>query len=84
MELALRIVSVAVGLVLVGAAIASAVKTVVIPRLASSTITRGVFAGLRRLYHLATPASMPFARRDRVLATYARSACSPCWSLGSA
>ena len=71
MELALRIVSVTVGLVLITAALISAVKTVVIPREATSTIARGVFAGLRRLYDLATPASMSFERRDRVLATYA-------------
>lgn len=71
MELALRIASVAVGLVLVAAALISAVKTVVIPREATSTITRAVFAGLRRVYDLATPASMSFERRDRVLATYA-------------
>ncbi|MGZ8631570.1 MAG: hypothetical protein ACXWZF_11495 [Actinomycetota bacterium] len=71
MELALRIVSVAVGLALVGAALISAIKTVVIPRQATSTITRTVFNALRRVYHLVTPASMPFARRDRVLATYA-------------
>src|SRR5688500_14717462 len=77
MELALRIVSVTVGLVLITAALISAVKTVVIPREATSTIARGVFAGLRRLYDLATPASMSFARRDRVLAT-----CAPRCVLG--
>ncbi len=58
MELALRIVSVAVGLMLVTAALISAVKTVVIPREAASTITRAVFTGLRHLYDLVTPASM--------------------------
>ena len=45
MEIALRVVSVAVGTSLVVAAVASAVKTVVIPRQASSIITRG---GVRR------------------------------------
>ena len=49
----------------------SAVKTVVIPRHASSAITRTVFTVLKRAYDLVTPASMSFERRDRVLATYA-------------
>ena len=82
MELALRIVSVAVGLVLVYAAIASAVKTVVIPRLAARP-SRGL---------LRAPAPLPpgDARIDALRASGAcsrptpRSACSPCWSLGSA
>ncbi len=71
MELALRIVVVAIGVVLVSAAMVSAIKTVVIPRQATSVITRGVFTALRWAYDLATPASMSFERRDRVLATYA-------------
>ncbi len=71
MELALRIASVAVGLGLVAAAVTSAVRTVVIPRHAASVITRSVFAVLRRAYDLVTPASMPYERRDRLLATYA-------------
>jgi hypothetical protein len=71
MEIALRILSVAAGLVLVGAALTSAVKTVVLPRQAPSTISWVVFRVLRAVYDLITPASMPFERRDRVLATYA-------------
>ena len=71
MELALRIASVVLGVALASAALISAVKTVVIPRHASSVITRTVFTVLRRAYDLATPASMPYARRDRLLATYA-------------
>ena len=71
MEIALRVVSVVVGTSLVVAAVASAVKTVVIPRQASSIITRGVFAGLHRAYDFVTPASMSYERRDRVLATFA-------------
>jgi hypothetical protein len=71
MELFLRIVSVAVGVALLGAAVISAVKTVVIPRQATSTITGTVFTSLRRVYDLVTPASMSYERRDRVLATYA-------------
>ena len=71
MELVLRIVSVALGVFLVAAAVTSAIKTVVIPRHASSAITRTVFKVLRAVYELVTPASMSFERRDRVLATYA-------------
>ena len=71
MELALRIVSGVVGLMLVAAAVISAVKTVVIPRQAASIITRTVFSGLRSVFHLVTPPAMSFERRDRVLATYA-------------
>src|SRR5688572_19384177 len=71
MELALRILSVLGGIALVSAAVASAIKTVVIPRHASSSITRAVFHVLRLIYDLVTPASMSYERRDRVLATYA-------------
>ena len=71
MELALRIASVTIGVALAGAAVISAIKTVVIPRHATSVITRTVFMVLRRLYDLVTPASMSYERRDRVLATYA-------------
>jgi hypothetical protein len=71
MEIALRVVSVIAGTSLVFAAVASAVKTVVIPRQASSIITRGVFSALHRVYDLVTPASMSYQRRDRVLATFA-------------
>ena len=71
MELVLRIVSVALGAFLVAAAVTSAIKTVVIPRHASSAITRTVFKVLRAIYELLTPASMSFERRDRLLATYA-------------
>jgi len=71
MELTLRIISVLIGVGLVVAAVTSAVKTVVIPRHASSAITRTVFTVLKRAYDLVTPASMSFERRDRVLATYA-------------
>lgn len=71
MEIALRVVSIIVGLALIGAAVISAIKTVVIPRHATSLITRTVFTVLRRLYELVTPASMSYERRDRVLATYA-------------
>jgi hypothetical protein len=71
MEIALRVVSVAVGLALIASAVISAIKTVVIPRHATSVITRTVFTVLRHLYELVTPASMSYERRDRVLATYA-------------
>lgn len=71
MEMVLRVASVAAGVALVVAAVTSAIKTVVIPRHASSAITRSVFKVLRAVYDLVTPAKMPFERRDRVLATYA-------------
>jgi hypothetical protein len=71
MELALRIIAVAIGVSLVASAVISAIKTVVIPRQASSLITRTVFKVLRKAYVLVTPPSMSYARRDRVLATYA-------------
>jgi hypothetical protein len=70
-ELVLRVLSVLAGTVLVVSAIVSAVKTVVLPRQAESSITRIVFRGLRHAYRLVTPARMPFERRDRILSTYA-------------
>ncbi len=51
--------------------LASAVKTVVLPRASSSVLTRAIFIGMRRLFDLAAPAKRSFEVRDRVLALYA-------------
>ena len=69
--LALRILAVAAGVVLVVAAIGSAVKTVVLPRASASRITRSVFLLLRGLFRIVARPSMRFDRRDRILGAYA-------------
>jgi hypothetical protein len=65
------IVSIVAGAALVIWTVGSAIKTVILPRAAASTITRAVFLAMRRLYLVFAPASAPYERRDRVLATYA-------------
>jgi hypothetical protein len=67
----LRVLAVVAGTLVVIAAIGSAVKTVVLPRARASRITRAVFQGLRGVFHLVAPPSMPFERRDRILGAYA-------------
>jgi hypothetical protein len=69
--LALRILAVAAGVVLVVAAIGSAVKTVVLPRASASRITRAVFVLLRWVFRTVARPSMNFQRRDRILGAYA-------------
>lgn len=69
--LALRILAVVVGVATVGAAIGSAVKTVVLPRASASRITRSVFVLLRGLFRVIARPSMRFQRRDRILGAYA-------------
>jgi hypothetical protein len=66
-----RVLAVGVGVVLVAAAVGSAVKTVVLPRATASRITRAVFVLLRWLFNLIAPPSMSFRRRDRILGAYA-------------
>jgi hypothetical protein len=51
--------------------IASAVRTVVLPRATSSVLTRTVFITVKRVFDLIAPRSRPFAQRDRVQAMYA-------------
>jgi hypothetical protein len=70
-ELAGRIVLVVLGVLIVVATIGSAVKTVVLPRAAVSQITRAVFLAVRRIFWVVARPSLPFERRDRILALYA-------------
>jgi len=71
MLVVLRVLAVVAGIALLIATLGSAIKTVILPRAAVSTITRVVFLGLRRLFLIVARPSMPFERRDRVLAMYA-------------
>jgi hypothetical protein len=67
----LRILAVIAGTAVVIATIGSAVKTVVLPRARASRISRSVFRGLRAVFRLAAPPSMPYEKRDRILGAYA-------------
>ena len=69
-EVALRVLAVAAGLVLLAWTLFSAIKTVVLPRAVTSTITRVVFLLVRHLFQLIARPSMPYERRDRILALY--------------
>lgn len=71
MEPALHILTIALGVAVVVATVASAIKTVILPRSASAVITRIVFLVVRRIFLLIAPPSAPYERRDRVLALYA-------------
>jgi hypothetical protein len=69
--MALRILVAWLGVVLVAAAIGSAVKTVVLPRATPSRITRSVFIALRWLFRLIARPRLDYRRRDRRLGAYA-------------
>jgi hypothetical protein len=71
MEVVAHVAAVAAGLALIVVTLLSAVKTVVLPRAVPSVLGRVVFLGVRRVFDVVAPASMPFVRRERVLAYYA-------------
>jgi hypothetical protein len=68
---AVRILVLVIGVVLAGAVLGSAVKTVVLPRAEVSRITRALFKTLRWLFDGIARPSRSFAFRDRVMAFYA-------------
>jgi len=68
--IALRVASVVVGVFVVSATFASAVRTVILPRGVPARITRAVFVALRGVFSLRARPSAPFERRDRILALY--------------
>lgn len=71
MDRVLEVAGVLAGIALAGAALVSAIQTVVIPRAAASRVTRIVFRVMRRVYLVLAPRSAPYARRDKILASYA-------------
>ena len=68
---ALRVVSFVLGLALVVAVFASAVRTVVIPRAIPARLTRFVFYAMRGLFRLRARPTLPYEDRDRIMALYA-------------
>jgi hypothetical protein len=71
MLIAARVLTGIAGLLLIRAALASAVRTVILPRGIPSSLGRVVFVITRRLFRLrAGGADAPFQRRDRVMAAY--------------
>jgi hypothetical protein len=69
--MAWRVIAVVVGLLLVAAALGSAVRTVVLPRATPSRITRSVFLVVRWVFRLIARPRLSYRRRDRRLSAYA-------------
>ena len=69
--IALRVPVGILGALLVLWTIVSAIKTVVLPRAASSILTRATMINIRRVFDLIAPPKRSFEFRDRVLAMYA-------------
>ena len=69
--MAWRALAIVGGVLLVAAAISSAVKTVVLPRATPSRITRSVFIVLRLFFRLIARPRLSYGRRDRRLSAYA-------------
>jgi hypothetical protein len=66
-----RVLAVIAGLLIIGSTLGSAVKTVMLPRIAVSRVTRIVFTVMRELFRALAPRSASFDWRDRVLGYYA-------------
>jgi hypothetical protein len=66
-----RVVLFGLGVVLVGAVLGSAVRTVVLPRGVQARLTTLVFVGVRKLFRLRLGLAPSYERRDRVMAPYA-------------
>lgn len=66
-----EVVAVLAGATLVLWTLASAVKTVVVPRAMITTLTRTHFVAIRKFFNLLAGPKSSFDRRDRVLAMYA-------------
>ena len=59
------------GAALVAWTLASAIKTVVVPRAALTVVTRTHFVAIRKVFHLFAGPSRSFETRDRIMALYA-------------
>jgi hypothetical protein len=70
MDMALRVLAVVFGTSLVFAALASAIKTVVLPRATVSIITSWVFINVQHVFRVLARPSLPLDKRDRRLAWY--------------
>jgi hypothetical protein len=65
-----RITALVAGVALVLFTVASAIKTVVVPRAISSLITRKLFRTMRRVFNLLAHPKHEYAHRDRILAYF--------------
>jgi hypothetical protein len=70
----LQVVAVMAGATLVLWTLASAVRTVVVPRAVITSLTRFHFVGLRRLFNLFAGPNKSFESRDRTMSLYAPTA----------
>ncbi len=68
--IAVRVLVGLLGAALVGWALLSALKTVVLPRAESSVLVRALFIALRRVFDVVASPKRSFAFRDRLLAYY--------------
>jgi hypothetical protein len=66
-----RTLAVLAGSAILLATLGSAIATVVLPRSSVSAITRSVFRVMRSIFGAIARPSMPYERRDRILALYA-------------
>ncbi|MDQ6772604.1 MAG: hypothetical protein M3024_06405 [Candidatus Dormibacteraeota bacterium] len=74
LTLGLRVLAFAAGATVVGIAVNSSVRTVILPRAVPSVITRRVFDATRRLFELRIGRGATYERRDAVMAGFAPTA----------
>lgn len=68
--IAVRVLVFLIGAAMVLATIASAVRTVILPRGVASRLARTVFISLRMVFRLRARPSAPYEKRDRIMALY--------------
>lgn len=71
MEVVLRVLAFALGALVVGAVLQSAVRTVVVPRGEQVWLTRVTFLATRRVYELSARRRRTYEERERLFARYA-------------
>ena len=71
LQTVLRVVVFLLGASVVFAALASAIRTFVLPRSASDFVGRAVFASLRRTFDRRVRKARTYEERDRIMALYA-------------
>ena len=71
MELVARVLAFAAGAAMALSILASALRTVVVPRAEPSVLTRAVFLGVRRLFLMRVKKADGWDAADRIMARYA-------------
>src|SRR5438105_5420235 len=71
MEIIIRLLALVAGVVTVGFALSSALRTFVLPRSANDPLAYWVFRATRRIFDLRARRALTYVERDSIMALYA-------------